>query len=239
MLKNKSPKYLKNYNLEWSLYATGPAMTKAFESGDIDLGYLGLPPVMIGIKKGLKIKCVAGGHIEGTVMVAPKLYKSFEELGSIDEVFKQFKGKTIGTPSKGSIHDVIIREITGKSNINIKNFGWADFIPDEIIDGKIEAGVGTPSLATVTSNELDSHIVIPPHKLWPWNPSYGIVARTELIEESPEFIIEFLKAHEEASNFIRNHPKNAAEITSKEVDVISKDFVLQTYSVSPKYCASI
>ncbi|MGZ7067953.1 MAG: ABC transporter substrate-binding protein, partial [Methanobacterium sp.] len=56
---------------------------------------------------------------------------------------------------------------------------------------------------------------------------------------SPEFITEFLKAHEEASNFIRNNPESAAEITSKEVDAISKDFVLQTYSISPKYCASV
>ncbi|MGZ7209586.1 MAG: ABC transporter substrate-binding protein [Methanobacterium sp.] len=239
ILKNKTPKYLKNYNLEWSLYATGPAMIKAFKSGNIDLGYIGLPPVMIGIEKGLKVKCIAGGHIEGTVMVAPKSYKSFEELGSINEVFKQFKGKTIGTPAKGSIHDVIIRKMTADFNINIKNFGWADFIPDEIEEGKIEAGVGTPSLATVISNRFDSHIVIPPDKLWPWNPSYGIVVRTELIEESPEFITEFLKAHEEASNFIRNNPESAAEITSKEVDAISKDFVLQTYSISPKYCASV
>ncbi|MGZ7117376.1 MAG: ABC transporter substrate-binding protein, partial [Methanobacterium sp.] len=95
------------------------------------------------------------------------------------------------------------------------------------------------SLATVISKELDSHIVIPPNELWSWNPSYGIVVRTELIEEAPEFIFEFLKAHEEASNFIRNNPEKAAEITSKEVDAINKDFVLQTYSVSPKYCASV
>ncbi|MGZ7109048.1 MAG: ABC transporter substrate-binding protein [Methanobacterium sp.] len=239
ILKNKSSKYLKNYNLEWSLYATGPAMIKAFESGYIDLGYVGLSPVMIGIKNGLKIKCVAGGHIEGTVMVAPKSYKSFEELGSINKVFKQFKGKSIGTPAEGSIHDVIIRQMTGNFNINIKNFGWADFIPDAIEESEIAAGVGTPSLATVISKELDSHIVIPPNELWSWNPSYGIVVRTELIEEAPEFIFEFLKAHEEASNFIRNNPEKAAEITSKEVDAINKDFVLQTYSVSPKYCASV
>ena len=214
-------------------------MMEAFKSGNIDLGYIGLPPVIIGIEKGLNIKCIAGGHIEGTVMVAPKKYSSFYQLENLKKVFKQFEGKTIGTPTKGCIHDVIIREMTKDFNIEIKNFEWADFIPDAIESGEIAAGIGTPSLATVISNRIDSHIVAPPNKLWPWNPSYGIVVQSELIEKYPQFLIDFLKAHEEASNFIRYDPESAAEIISKEIDFIGKEFVLNTYSISPKYCASI
>ena len=214
-------------------------MKDAFASGDLDMGYIGLPPIMIGIENGLKVKCVGGGHIEGTVMVAPKSYNTFDELNSVNNVLKQFEGKTIGTPSKGCIHDVIIREMTADFDIEIKNFAWADFIPDAIEEGEIAAGVGTPSLATVTSRRFDSNIVIPPPKLWPYNPSYGIVVRDELIDNSPEFITDFLKAHEDACNLVRLHPEQAAEIALKEVEVVDKDFVLDTYKISPKYCASI
>ncbi|MGF7117787.1 NitT/TauT family transport system substrate-binding protein [Methanobacterium oryzae] len=214
-------------------------MKEAFISNDIDLGYIGLPPVMIGIEKGLKVKCVGGGHVEGSVMVAPKSYKTFNEQGNIKEVLRQFEEKAIGTPSKGCIHDVIIRELTKDFDIEIKNYAWADFIPDAVDEGEIVACVGTPSLATVLFNVTDSHIVIPPKELWSWNPSYGIVVRNELINESPEFIIDFLKAHEDASNLIRNEPDNAAEIVLGEFKLLSKDFVLKTYNMSPKYCASI
>ena len=55
----------------------------------------------------------------------------------------------------------------------------------------------------------------------------------------PEFIIDFLKAHEDASNLIRTQPEKAAEIVLKEVELVSKDFVLKAYNVSPNYCASI
>ena len=55
---------------EWILFPTGPEMMNAFEKGKINLGYIGLPPVMIGIARGMKIKCVGGGHVEGTVMIA-------------------------------------------------------------------------------------------------------------------------------------------------------------------------
>jgi NitT/TauT family transport system substrate-binding protein len=239
ILKNKTSKHLEDYDLEWSLFATGPAMMEAFTSGNIDLGYIGLPPVMIGIEKGLRIKCVGGGHIEGTVMVAPKCYSMFSELGNSYEVLRQFEGKIIGTPTKGCIHDVIIREMTKDLNIEIKNFPWADFIPDAIEEGEIAAGIGTPSLGNVILNRINSHVVIPPNKLWPWNPSYGIVVHEELVRKNSELIINFLKAHEDASNLIRNNPEIAAEIASGELEVINKEFVLKTYKMSPKYCASI
>ena len=53
---------------EWVLFPTGPAMVEAFAAGSIDLGYIGLPPAMIGIDKGVPLVCIAGGHVEGTVM---------------------------------------------------------------------------------------------------------------------------------------------------------------------------
>ena len=96
---------------DWRLFPTGPDMVKAFFRGDVDLGYMGLPPAMIGIDRGLEIRCVAGGHIEGTVLVAKKSFQTLKELGTINKVLSQFKGKVIGTPAKGSIHDVILRQL--------------------------------------------------------------------------------------------------------------------------------
>ncbi len=236
---NSSYSYLnRKYQIEWTLFPTGPAMIDAFASGKIDLGYIGLPPVITGIDRGLNLKCVGGGHVEGTVMLAPESYQSFEDLGSIKSVLKQFEAKTIGTPSKGSIHDVILREMVKNFKIKIKNFNWADFIPDALEDGEIQAGVGTPSLATAAAARMDSQIIIPPYKMWPYNPSYGIVVREEILEESP-FITQFLKAHESACNLMRNDPLKASQIVSHEIEIINRESVLKTYSISPKYCASL
>lgn len=225
--------------IEWTLYPTGPGMMEAFKSGEIDLGYVGLPPVMMGISNGMKLKCVAGGHVEGTVMIAQDSYQSYSELGTLKSTLKQFEGKTIGTPAAGSIHDVIIRNMVEGLDISIKNYPWADFIPDAILDGEIAAGVGTPSLATAASLQFDSKVVAPPSKLWPYNPSYGIVVQEDLISKSPDFIVKFLKAHEDACNLIRQHPEQAARITASEMGVVDTDFVLKTYSISPRYCAAL
>jgi NitT/TauT family transport system substrate-binding protein len=229
--------------VEWLLFPTGPEMVKAFARGELDIGYMGLPPAMIGIDKGLQIKCVAGGHIEGTVLIAKKVFKTLTELGSIKETLSQFKGKAIGTPSKGCIHDVIIRILIDEAglqqDIAVKNFEWADFILESMEDCVVDGAAGTPPLAVLASRFLDAKIVLPAHVMWPNNPSYGIVTTMDMIKSSPDMLEEFLKLHEEACNLVRSRPEEAAEIVAKTMGVVDKDFVLETYRVSPKYCASL
>jgi NitT/TauT family transport system substrate-binding protein len=241
ILKSPGNKFLEGIetDLDWTLFPTGPAMMNAFKTGEIDAGYIGLPPVMIGINKGLKLKCLAGGHVEGTVMISKDSFSSFDDLGSVNKVLEQFEGETIGTPARGSIHDVIIRDLIQDRDISIINYPWADFIPSAIDDGEIAAGLGTPALATVASQEINSKLIIPPSKLWPYNPSYGIVVREELIKREPEFINDFLMAHEAACNFIRNQPGEAAEVAAGQLGNIDVDFVMETFQISPKYCASL
>jgi NitT/TauT family transport system substrate-binding protein len=241
ILKSSANKFLEGIDTDlcWTLFPTGPAMMQAFKTGEIDVGYIGLPPVMIGINNGLKLKCVAGGHVEGTVMISKDSFSSFDDLASVNEVLNQFEGENIGTPARGSIHDVIIRNLIQDRDISIINYSWTDFIPGAIRDGEISAGLGTPSLATVASREINSKLIIPPSKLWPYNPSYGIAVREELIKCEPGFVTDFLIAHEAACNFIRNQPREAAEVAAGQLGNLDVDFVLETFQISPKYCASL
>jgi NitT/TauT family transport system substrate-binding protein len=229
--------------IEWKLFPTGPEMIKAFTKTELEIGYIGLPPAMIGIDKGLSIKCVAGGHMEGTVFTAKKEFKTLKELGSLEKTLSQFKGKTIGTPTKGSIHDVIIRNLLGKSQLQedvmIRNFSWADQILEAMEDNEVDGGVGTPPLAVLASRLLGAKLILPPYVMWPHNPSYGIVATIDMIRSIPRSLEDFLTLHEEASNLIRTRPEEAAVIAAKTLGMVDKDFILKVYAVSPKYCASL
>ncbi|HEY3422114.1 MAG TPA: ABC transporter substrate-binding protein [Methanocellaceae archaeon] len=224
----------------WKLFASGPDMVRAFENKEIDLGYIGLPPAIIGIARGLSLKCIAGGHVEGTVMIGQPEYKSFDELGDVKKVLEQFVGKTIGTPPKGSIHDVIIKDLIGKLglSIDVKNYAWADFVLGAMTDKEIDGAVGTPPLAVASRKYAGAKIVIPPHKLWPNNPSYGIVVRNEYMEHR-ETILKFLEQHERASNLIREDSRKAAEIVSKLTQIVDPESVVEAYKISPKYCAAL
>lgn len=224
----------------WKLFASGPDIVKAFRNEEIDIGYIGLPPAIIGIDRGVPIVCVAGGHVEGTVLIARKGYRTLEELGNFRAVLEQFVGGVIGSPPGGSIHDVIIKHAINEAglDIKVKNYPWTDFVLEALVDGEIEAAVGTPPLAVASARACGARIVVPPSILWHNNPSYGIVIRKELMD-FPDAILDFLSAHEKASNFIRQNPEDAAKLVSDLTGMVDEEFVLASYKISPKYCAAL
>jgi NitT/TauT family transport system substrate-binding protein len=228
---------------EWTLFPTGPAMIQAFRKGELDIGYIGLPPAMIGIEQGLDILCVAGGHVEGTVVTGLAAYKTISQTGSVEATLQQFKGKKIGTPSQGSIHDVIIRKIVADAgladSVLIENFTWADFILEAMEDGEVDGGCGTPPLAVLADKYIGASLVLPPSAIWPYNPSYGIVATKQMITESRNLVRGFLEVHEDACNLMRESPAKAASMAVKEIGIVDEAFLQQVFRVSPKYCASL
>jgi NitT/TauT family transport system substrate-binding protein len=216
-------------------------MIQAFERDEIQIGYTGLPPAIIGISRGIPLVCIGGGHVEGTLMVAGYCYKGHKDLGSMESVVGQFRNLRVGIPGKGSIHDVIFRNLLVQlsyPDVEIINYAWADLIPKALLKGEINAAVGTPPLAVLCKKECKTHVLIPPEGLWPFNPSYGIVVRREILSE--EALVEgFLTLHERACNLIRKAPEGAAEWTVRALPWLDEDFVKKVYTVSPRYCASL
>ena len=227
----------------WQLLGGGPAIVDALAHQEIDIGYVGLPPLIIGIERSAPLRCIAGGHMEGTVLVAESRYVSTDKTGTVMEALHQFKGGVIGCPAKGSIHDIIIRNLirqTGLAGqIAIKNYPWADLIVEDLAEKLVDAAIGTPALAVAAEKTAATRIIVPPTLLWPNNPSYGIAVRENLIQEEPELLKGFLKLHEEASELIREHPKRAAGIVSGVVGIVGADFILEVCGISPRYCASL
>ncbi len=229
--------------IEWKLMGTGPAIMKAFELGELDLAYIGLPPAIIGMDKGINVICVAGGHMEGTVMAGKAQWMGFPEAGDLGSVLRQFRGLTIGVPGKGSIHDVILKAcieqhgLTGE--IGIVNYPLADLVTEAVVKDEVAAAVGTPALAVAIKKYAAGKILVPPFELWPNNPSYGIVADRGFLQREQERVMKFLALHEEATAFIRNEPAKAARMIADFVAVVDQEFVLDTLMISPKYCAKL
>lgn len=218
---------------EWLLYGSGPEIIRAFEEKKIDMAYIGLPPALGGIERGLDIVCIAGGHVEGTVIAGRG--RSYDE---IEDAVKQLEGKRVGVPSKGSIHDVILREIRRKiCDFDIVNYNWADLILEDFIEGEIDAICGTPNLAILAS-KFGARIFVHPSKLFPFNPSYGIVVKRELVED--DRMMDFLIKHEWACNLIKHSPDVSSDIIFRAYNgLLSKRDIEKILVLSPKYCASL
>jgi NitT/TauT family transport system substrate-binding protein len=229
--------------IEWTLMGTGPAIVKAFGRGELDLAYIGLPPAIIGMEQGSSIVCIAGGHMEGTVMAGKSRWRGFPETDDLGAVLAQFAGKTIGVPGNGSIHDVILKDSIARCapdrNITVRNYPWADLVTEAVAADEVAAAFGTPALAIAVKHFAGGKILYPAARLWPNNPSYGIVADRSFLNSHRELAEQFLLAHEAAEMILRNDPVDAARTIADHVAVIEREFVLETLQVSPRYCAQL
>jgi len=230
-------------DVEWTLMGTGPAIMQAFGRGELDLAYIGLPPAIIAMEQGSPVICIAGGHMEGTVMAGRSRWLGFPDAGDLGAVLGQFAGRTIGVPGNGSIHDVILKDAIARyapdRNIAVRNYPWADLVTEAIATDEVAAAFGTPALAMAIKRFAGGKILYPPSRLWPDNPSYGIVADRSFLEAQHEMVGQFLLAHEEAEMVLRNDPADAARTIADHVAVIDQAFVLETLQVSPRYCAQL
>ncbi|MEW6108455.1 MAG: ABC transporter substrate-binding protein [Nitrospirota bacterium] len=228
---------------DWRLFGTGPAIVNSFGKDGLDIAYIGLPPAIIGIEQGLSIKCIAGGHIEGTVVSAKVQYKGYPEMGDLGDILQQFCGLKIGVPGKGSIHDVILNDCLKRyglsDKIEVINFQWSDMITEAIVRDEIAAAVGTPSLAVAIERYAGGRIIYPPSLLWPNNPSYGIHVNSTFLKRESKMVEQFLLCHEEATLLLRSREEEVAETISDFIRIVDKDFVLEALRISPKYCAQI
>jgi len=226
---------------KWTLFPSGPDIVHAMSGGHIDLGYIGLPPVIIGVDKAIRLACIAGGHIEGTIMIAGEDVRALDQCAGMAEFLAQLAGSAIGCPPRGSIHDVIVNDLLKEHHIKdvrVRNYPWADFLPDALAEGHITVAAGTPALAVAAQRYYDARIVVQPSKLWPYNPSYGIVVTRELLNHE-DLLRTFLQNHEEASEMIRRSPRKCARIAAQATGVVDEGFVEAVYRLSPKYCASL
>ncbi|HUI46765.1 MAG TPA: ABC transporter substrate-binding protein [Nitrospirota bacterium] len=229
--------------VEWKLIGTGPAIMQAFQRRELDLAYIGLPPAIIGMAQGIDIICVAGGHMEGTVMTGKAHWLGHADGADLRAVLQQFRGRRIGVPGKGSIHDVILKDSIERydlgSDVEIVNYPWADLVIEAVVHDEVSAAFGTPALAVAINRFAGGKMLYPPSLLWPSNPSYGIVADRGFLQAKGKTVERFLLLHEEATAFMRHQPSDAARMIADFVGIIDREFVQDTLSVSPKYCAQL
>lgn len=229
--------------IDWRLFGTGPAIMQAFSRAQLDLAYVGLPPAIIGMAQGIAVRCVAGGHMEGTVVCGKDRWQAFPEAGDLGAVLDQFCGMTIGVPGKGSIHDVILEDSLVRwgleREIAVRNYPWADLVTEAVVKDEVAAAFGTPALAVAVRRYAGGKVLYPPSLLWPSNPSYGIVVSQEFLHSQRDVVRRFLTAHEAASAVLRVEPAGAAADIAAFVGVVDTDFVRKTLGLSPRYCAQL
>jgi NitT/TauT family transport system substrate-binding protein len=193
-------------------YQGGPPMIPAFRSKEIDIGFLGGPPAIAAMDKGIDVSIYGFAHMEGSAIIVRKdaPYQKVTDL----------KGKLIAVPVFGSIQDVLTR-ITLKMHgleplkdvklMEAGELGGVGQLPTLLKKGDVDAYVAWPPFNEIPLVEGFGRPLLKPDDMVPHNPCCVIAARNEFVKNNPALFEKIMGITRDASIFSLAYPDEAAK----------------------------
>ncbi|MGZ7160665.1 MAG: ABC transporter substrate-binding protein [Methanobacterium sp.] len=194
-------------------FRAGPEVIEALESGEIDVGYCGISPVITAISKGTPIKIVAAVNQEGSGIV---VNKNSNITNIID-----LKYKNIAIPQKGSVQDVLLKDTLIKNNISLDDVNITEsevpYMPKSLLLNKFDAFVAWEPYPSAAKIEDDETVLAYSPDLWNDHPCCVVVTTDKYAKEDAIKLDKVLKIHSQSTDYINSHKEEAAMIISKKL----------------------
>lgn len=223
-------------NAEMTKFGNGSDLMKQVVGGNIDVGIAGVPPVLINMAADPTVKIIGAVHNNGSGI--------FIKKGSGIKTIADLKGKTVAIPGPGSIQDIMLRKLLVDNNlkynvdVDIKTISAGQML-QTMSAGSIDAAIIWEPFVTMAKMQEIGEVMLRSEDIMPGHPCDCIATTTGMIENYPDTLIGFLKAHRDAVNLINTDLNEAAAIVaSKEwldVDVAVEKESLpnMTFMVTP------
>jgi NitT/TauT family transport system substrate-binding protein len=202
-------------------FNAGPSVIEAMFAGEIDLAYIGPNPAVNGYVKseGEALRVIAGATSGGAALVVrPEAgIKSAADLS----------GKRIASPQLGNTQDVALRAYIVQNGLQTaENGGTVEVIPTanpDILDlfrrGEIDGAWVPEPWAARLIVEGGGQLLIDERTLWP-NGEFTtavVIVRTKFLEEHPDLVQRWLKAHVEVTQWEEANPEEAKKLANEEI----------------------
>lgn len=205
-------------NIKLVQFNNGGDLMTAMASGDVDVGYVGITPVLSSIEKGVPVKVISGVQTEGSGIVVGN-------NSGIDSV-QDLAGKSIATPGDASIQYMLLKYYLKQNNMDIDDLDVSAMkVPsmnDALKSGKID-GMLTyePFVTTATSNGakelVNSSDILSNH------PCCVVAASDDFLKEHPDEAKKIVEINGNATNYVNEHPDEAVSQLPK--DIVSNEDV--------------
>jgi NitT/TauT family transport system substrate-binding protein len=180
-------------------------------SGTLDLGFAGVPPIISAVDNGVPVKIVAAlqGNGSGIIVNRNAGIKTAADL----------KGKKIAVPNKGSIQDIMLRQLLKQNNINYDSDVTVNNVPVGQMPGAVDAGTVDAAFTWepyVSMAEMKGmgDVLLRSEQIMANHPCCAVAASDTMIAQFPDTLKAFFKAHKEATDFVISNPKETAQIIS-------------------------
>lgn len=193
----------KNITVELVQFNNGGDLMTAMASGKVDIGYVGIAPVLSSIEKGVPVKIISAAQNEGSGIIVSNNSGITSPSGLVN--------KNVATPGEASIQYVLLNYYLKQNGLNISQMNVSAMktpsINDAINTNKLDAGVTFQPF--VSSSEANGNKVLATSsEILPNHPCCVVVASQSLIDKNPKLVKEIVNIHVNATNYINNNTQS-------------------------------
>lgn len=192
-------------------FGDGPVVQQAVAAGELDVAYVGAPPVYQWFSRGLESKIIAKVNYGQAAVIADS-DKSIKTVADL-------RGKKLAGVAKGSGMDVLLRGFVLKEYAKLDPDRDLSIIPMPVgnmnaaLDRNVvDAAFSWEPFVSQSLLQGSSRLVLDINKALPNYPWYVIMALPKTLQERPDDVIKLLRAHRNAIAFLKDHPDEANRI---------------------------
>ncbi|WP_296803243.1 ABC transporter substrate-binding protein [uncultured Methanobrevibacter sp.] len=209
----------KGIKVELVQFNNGGDLMTAMASGQVDVGYVGIAPVLSSVAKGVPVKVISSAQTEGSGIVVTKDsgIKSAADL----------KGKSIATPGEASIQHVLLSNYLDKNGLSIKDLNVSAMkVPsmnDALKTKQIDGIITFQPYVSIAANDTNNVVLENSSGILPNHPCCVVVASDDFIKNHENETKNIIEIHNESTKFINDNIKSGN--TSEVVKLLPEDIV--------------
>ena len=209
----------KGIKVELVQFNNGGDLMTAMASGQVDVGYVGIAPVLSSVAKGVPVKVISSAQTEGSGIIVTKDsgIKSAADL----------KGKSIATPGEASIQHVLLSNYLDKNGLSIKDLNVSAMkVPsmnDALKTKQIDGIITFQPYVSIAANDTNNVVLENSSGILPNHPCCVVVASDDFIKNHENETKNIIEIHNESTKFINDNIKSGN--TSEVVKFLPEDIV--------------
>ncbi|MDM7993736.1 MAG: ABC transporter substrate-binding protein [Candidatus Fermentibacter sp.] len=207
--------------IEPIVFNAGPSVIEALYAGEIDLAYIGPNPAVNGYIRsdGAALRVVAGATSAGACLVV----RSDEGISTPADL----DGRTLASPQLGNTQDVALRCWLMDNGLStLEQGGTVEVVAvqnpdifDLFVQGQIDGAWVPEPWASRLVVEGGGTVLVDERDLWEGGrfPTACVIASTRILDENPELVEAWLRAHVSITRWELANPDSAMALVNSEI----------------------
>ena len=204
---------------EFVPFDKGKDLMTAMASGEIDVGYCGITPVLSSISNGAPVKIISSVQNEGSGILVTS------SSGISDA--KDLSGKTVATISDTSVQQVLLAYYLKNNGLSLDDvnevFMNGTSMNDALKTGEIPAAMTGQHFISIALTEDNISELVDSSEILPGHPCCVVVASQDFLDNHQDTAKDIVEVHKNATNYINNQIK--ANNTKEIVKLLPKEIV--------------